>query len=142
MNELEKIIINMLEPHQLMSMATLTEDGKPWVRYVTGQLSDGITVQIATFCDSRKVKQIRKNPEVHLTCGVTKPEESNGYLQIAGIATVSTAPEDKRKLWHEGLKDYFNDVNDPRYCVITVTPYRIEYMAPGAIKPRIWPAEM
>jgi len=37
MDDPRKTIEDILKPTQLMSLATLTEDGKPWVRYVMGQ---------------------------------------------------------------------------------------------------------
>jgi general stress protein 26 len=138
MDELKKTIEGILKPTQLMSLATLTEDGKPWVRYVMGRAQNGISIQIATFRSSRKVRQIQQNSDVHINCGVSEPEKANGYLQIAGTARVSDSDEDRKKLWHDGLKVYFEGPDDPQYCVVIVEPYRIEYMAPGAMKPEIW----
>jgi hypothetical protein len=35
---------------------------------------------MATFLGSRKVAQIKKNPEVHLTTGVTTMESAESYV--------------------------------------------------------------
>ncbi|NOZ13984.1 MAG: pyridoxamine 5'-phosphate oxidase family protein [Acidobacteria bacterium] len=138
MNQLKEKIMKILTPHQLMCLATLTKEGKPWVRYVTGEAPDDETIRIATFSNSRKVAQIQNNPEVHITCGFTIPEQSRGYLQIAGTAQVSNSEEDRNLCWHDGLKEYFKGPDDPLYSVIFVHPYRIEYMGPGAMKPEVW----
>ena len=36
MSDIKKKIHDIISSPQLMSFATITEDGKPWVRYVTG----------------------------------------------------------------------------------------------------------
>jgi len=138
MGKLEEAISRMLKPFQLMSLATITEDGEPWVRYVMGSATDTWEIRIATFADSRKVAQIRKHPKVHLCCGVTEPAEENAYLQISGTAAVRDDADLKQAVWHEGLSQYFNGPDDPNYVVIAITPERIEYMAEGAMSPQTW----
>ncbi len=51
----------------LCTLATVTEDGNPWVRYVTPFADENLTLWMATFINSRKVGQIKKTPVVHLT---------------------------------------------------------------------------
>jgi general stress protein 26 len=46
----------------------------PEKRYCTPMADENLTIWMATFVNSRKVAQIRKNPEVHLTNGVTDME--------------------------------------------------------------------
>ncbi len=81
---------------------------------------------------------MKKNPEVHLTCGVTSPESADSYLQIQGHAEVTTDEAERRAYWKDELKRYFSGPEDPNYCVVKVTPYRIEYMAPGSMEPEVW----
>jgi general stress protein 26 len=40
-----------------------------------------LTIRFSTFADSRKVAQIKKNPEVHLTCGISDLSSAERYLQ-------------------------------------------------------------
>ena len=68
---LKRKIIAKLAAPTLCVLATMTEDGKPWARYVTPFADDNLTIWMATFANSRKIAQIHKNPEVHLTTGVT-----------------------------------------------------------------------
>ncbi len=90
MAELKDQILNILSKPQLTSLATLTADGKPWVRYVMAMTDDTMTIRFATFIKARKVAQIEANPDVHLTCGVTNPSEVIPYLQIQGQAALTT----------------------------------------------------
>jgi len=125
------------EPN-LASLGTLTEDGKPWVRYVMIRGGRDATLRFACFLNSRKVAQIRKNPEVHLTCGATDLGSRQPYLQIQGRAEVCTDPAERGAFWHEGLERYFEGPDDPNYCVVQVSPYRIERMKPDSLEPEVW----
>lgn len=82
-------IIQLIKKSEIATFATIAEENKPWVRYVSVIISGDMTVRFSTFISSRKVKQIQKNPEVHLTCGVTDPKNWKDYIQIQGRATVT-----------------------------------------------------
>ena len=119
-------------------MGTLTEDGKPWVRYVTPFADENLTLWMATFINSRKVGQIKKNPEVHLTTGVATMETAESYLQIQGKAEILTDQTTKTAVWNEFLKGIFTGPEDPNYAVCKITPYRIEYQGMGMVPAEIW----
>jgi general stress protein 26 len=138
MAELKERIMEVIGQPQLASLATVTEGGKPWVRYVMVTGSDDLALRFSSFLNSRKVAQIRNNPEVHLTCGVTSPESADSYLQIQGRAEVTTDDAERKAYWKEELKRYFSGPEDPNYCIVRVKPYRIEYMAPGSMEPEVW----
>ncbi len=125
------------KPH-LASLATVTGEGKPWVRYVTATGDKDLTLRFASFLRSRKVEQMKKNPEVHLTCGVTSPRSEDSYLQIQGRAAIATDDSERRAYWQEELKRYFSGPEDPNYCIVKVVPYRIEYVVPGSKEPEVW----
>jgi len=140
MAELKERILEVIRQPQLASLATVTEEGTPWVRYVMATGSDDLILRFSSFLDSRKVAQIRNNSEVHLTCGVTSPESAGSYLQIQGRAEVITDEAERKAYWKEELKRYFSGPEDPNYCIVRIKPYRIEYMAPGSMEPEIWEA--
>ncbi len=133
----EKILAKVKGP-TLSALSTITEDGKPWVRYVTPFVDKKLTFWMATFTHSRKVGQIRKNPEVHLTVGVADVETAESYLQVQGRAEILTDPKTKKAVWFDGLKDIFSGPDDPNYCVCKITPYRIEYKTVGPVPPEVW----
>jgi len=138
MSDLKERILKILQPLQMSSLATITQDGKPWVRYVMTVGSADLTIRCATHVDARKVKQIKKNPEVHVTCGVTEPRNMGPYLQVQGRATLNTGKEARHGFWTDMLAGIFSGPDDPKYAVLEIKPYCIEYVAPGSHKPEVW----
>lgn len=135
----EKVLAGMKKPG-LASLATITEDGKPWVRYVTTAAGDDLTIRFATFLGSRKVAQIRNNPEVHLAAGVTDLESTDYYLQIQGLASINTDEDVKKSFWMDQFFTYFSGPDDPNYCVCEIKPYRIEVQGMAGSPPDVWTA--
>ena len=133
----EKILAKVNGP-TLSALATVTENGKPWVRYVTPFMDKNLTFWMATFAHSRKVPQIRKNSEVHLTVGVNDIMTAESYLQVEARAEILTDEKTKKAVWFDGLKDIFSGPDDPNYYVCKITPYRIEYHTMGPVPPEIW----
>ena len=113
MSDLKERILKILQQPQLAGLATVTPDGKPWVRYVMTVASPDLTIRCATFIAARKVSQIKKNPEVHLTCGVTDPRNMTPYLQIQGRATLNTSKDARHGFWSDMLSTIFNGPDDP-----------------------------
>ena len=139
--ELKEKILAKFEGPVLASLATITEEGIPWVRYVTPpRMDDDFTIWIATFAGSRKIGQIGKNSEVHLTTGVTNIEDAESYLQIQGKAEILFDAETKKAVWVDHLERVFSGPDDPNYCVCKITPYRIEYYQMGPVPPEVWEA--
>jgi general stress protein 26 len=138
MPELKKRILDIISQPQLSGFATITEDGKPWVRYVMAVGAENLTIRFASFVGARKVKQIGINPEVHLTCGVSNPLTMTPYLQVQGIARFSTEKEERHGFWNDMLKPIFSGPDDPNFGVVIVEPYRIEYCTPGSFTTKVW----
>ena len=141
MPTLKEKISTILSPMQLSSVATIAEEGKPWVRYIMTKGANDLSIRFATFAQARKVAQISANPEVHITLGVTNPAVMIPYLQIQGRARFSTESADRHGFWNEMLAAYFTGPDDPNYGVVIVTPYRIELTTPGTHIPEVWTAE-
>ena len=131
-------IRELIQPYQLCALATIAEDKRPWVRYVMMAGSDDLTIYVTTFFRSRKVAQIRDNPEVHLTCGVSSLEHAKAYLQIEAQAEISTDPELKRAQWRDLHAQYFSGPDDENFCVLVIKPTRIEYYEMGAAEPTVF----
>lgn len=141
MSDLKERIASILQQPQLSGLATITEDGKPWVRYVMTVADENLEIRCATFITARKIKQIEKNPEVHLTCGITDPEEMTPYMQIQATARLDTGKEARHGFWTEMLANIFDGPDDPKYGIIEIAPYRIEYCTPGSHEPEIWTSQ-
>ena len=137
MTNLKDRILDVFKAPCLSGLATITKDGKPWVRYVMVEASDDLTFRCSSFVNGRKVAQIKSNPEVHLTCGIAQPTDTGPYLQIQGRAAFSTDREVRHAFWSDRLSAVFTGPDDPNYGVVTVTAYRIEVCKVGS-KPEVW----
>ena len=138
MNNLQKRIVEVFtEPSIVSAFATLTKDGKPWVRYVCAIIGDDFKIRFATFADSRKVAEIKQNPNVHLTCGKFDPK-IEVYIQIEATASVTDSKEERKNMWYEHLGAFFKGPEDPNYVVMVLDPFRIEVYGPGLEGPEIW----
>ena len=124
---LKKKILKVIEGSKLASLATIA-NGRPWVRYVVAR-SEGLTIYICTFKDSRKVKQIKKNPKVHIIIGGSMENMEVPYVQIAACAKVRSDAGIRKRLWMPFMKKYYTGVDDPQYVVIEAQPVLIEYMS-------------
>lgn len=140
MSDLKQKIFAKISQPTVWTLATITEDGKPWVRYVSPRADEDLTIWCATFIDARKVSQIRKNPEVHLTVGVTEPASADAYLQIQARAEILTDAASKNAAWNPGLENIFSGPDDSKYAVCKITPYRIEYQPMDPVPPEVWQA--
>ena len=139
MLEVQKTVIEMLKTPQLSSMATITLDGKPWTRYIMIKSDENFNIKSAVCLESRKVKQIENNPEVHLTFGINDPMDlSKPYVQIQGKARVTTDQTEKDNYWFDMLSHVFSGPKDPNYSIMIIEPYRVELNKPGTNAPEIW----
>ncbi len=141
MSDLKKRIFDIIKKPQVMALATLTKDSRPWVRYMYGRGFEDLRIIFPTFPGSRKAAQIEQNPEVHITCGASNLEDCSEYLQIAGRAKISSDPKLKLLIWNDALKAYYTGPDDPNYCLCIVTPYHIELNSMEATEAMIWEAE-
>jgi len=140
MDELKKKILDKMKDLTLASLATVTEDGKPWARYVVVKADENMNIWFATFKTSRKVRQISDNPDVHLLLGVTDLPKAASWVQIQGRAEILDDAKTKNAVWYNMLEPMFSGPDDPNYRVCKVTPYRIEYFAMNRQQPEVWEA--
>lgn len=140
MIDLKDKILKKMNEHTLASFATIAEDGTPWTRYVVVKADDQMNIWFATFKNSRKIRQIAKNPQVHLVLGVTDPQTAVSWLQVQGQAEILEDAETKKAVWYDLLGSIFSGRDDPNFVVCKVTPNRIEYYTMNVPKPEIWEA--
>jgi general stress protein 26 len=65
-------------------------------------------------------------------------ETARNWLQIQGIAEISTDSTERHSFWFDELKNYFTGPDDPNYCIVIVRPSRIEFGTMGNMTPEIW----
>ncbi len=139
MADLKSRILEKLKGPTLVGLATVTREGRPWVRYVMAAADTDLNIWFSTRLDSRKVEQIRNNSAVHLLAGVSTLETAESYVQVEGEADVLTDAVTRKALWNDLLKPYFSGPEDPNFCVVRIRPSRIELwgMTPGQ-RPEVW----
>ncbi|MGZ6221774.1 MAG: pyridoxamine 5'-phosphate oxidase family protein [Syntrophales bacterium] len=138
MADLKERIYGIIKDYQLVSLATVTEDGRPWVRYVMMVGEKDFTMKFTTPIKSRKVNHIKNNGEVHIVCGVLNLETAKQYLQIQGKAKISRDAVLRDEMWKDFMTRYFSGPDDPNYGVGIVKPYHIELFTMASRKPEIW----
>jgi len=138
MADLKERIFEMGKDLQLINFATLTLEGRPWVRYVVGKADKDLLFRFCTHKETRKVGQIRKNPQVHLSLGAATLETADHWLQVEGTAEISTAKAERESFWFDELKNYFSGPEDPNYCIVIVRPSSIEFGTMGGMEPEVW----
>ena len=137
MKNLEQKIVSLTKDLQLLSLATVMEDGRPRVRYVVGKADSSLTFRFSTHLDSAKVGQMRKQPVVSITAGATGPRAQT-WLELDGNAQISTENVERRAFWFDGLGAYFSGPDDPNYCIVIINPSRIALWTMMERSPEIW----
>jgi general stress protein 26 len=135
--DLKERIHDVLKEYPMAALATVTQDGRPWVRYIMIDADRDLHIRFTTSLHSRKVAHIQRNPEVHLTCGAALLDSMAPYLQIQAKATMTREEGLRKRMWTDTLKKYFSGPDDPDYCVGIIEPYRIEYYN-MTITPEVW----
>jgi general stress protein 26 len=107
-----------------------TADGlQPVVRSVSPILGPGLTIWVATFADSRKVKQIRKNPRVALQ--FTSQPDGGKLALVLGRARIVRDMAEKKRAWKLATYDisqfWPEGPGAEQYCLLRIVPRRIEW---------------
>jgi general stress protein 26 len=82
----ERFILDVLQAHNILTLATVREDGYPQATTV-GYVHEGLTLYIGTFAQAQKVANIRRCPKVSLTID----KDYDDWRQIKGLSMGGTA---------------------------------------------------
>jgi general stress protein 26 len=124
MNLHEKMLKVMGGMH-VTAVATIDE-GKPAVRFMALTGLEDLTLIGSTMKDSRKVGQIRKDPDVSLaiwSCG----EFTDPYVVIRAKASVHEDVATKKKYWNPMWEEYFKTPENQDFVVLKFAPEQIKY---------------
>jgi general stress protein 26 len=138
MSDLKEKIFEAAKELQLVNIATVTEDGKPWVRYVMAKADNDLVFRFCSRLDTKKIRHIKNNPNVHISLGVTSLETAKNWLQVEGKAEASTDKNERHAFWFDELKNFFKGPDDPAYCIVIVKPSRIELGTMGSMQNEVW----
>lgn len=94
MNKKKRLILELLDTHRLMTMATNRPDGWPQVTMV-GYVNDGFLLYCFIARNSQKHANVLRDPRISIAIGsdTTKPLEIRG-LSLAARAVVVTDPRE------------------------------------------------
>jgi general stress protein 26 len=115
-----RIIVDSSDSRTLI---TIDENEKPRARIMSPfPPEEDWKIWLGTFPTSRKVQQIKKNPNV-----VVLYYDSDGYsyVNISGTARLVNEPDLKANYWKEGWKRFYPD-REKDYILIEVTPEQLE----------------
>ena len=102
---------------------TVDENGKPQARTMSPfPPEENMVIWLGTNPRSRKVKQIKNNPNVMVFYYDTK---GSSYVSVAGQAHIVNDPEKIAHYWKESWTRYYPDP-EKDYTLIEVTPERLE----------------
>lgn len=108
------------------ALITLDTNNRPRVRMMgTLQSDDDFTVWFGTNPKSRKVEQIKHNPEVTL---YYTEEGNSGYVMIQGKAEIVNDAKEKEIHWREDWKAFYPNYPDD-YMLIKVSPNWMEVVS-------------
>lgn len=105
------------------ALITLDEEGNTRVRTMDPfQPEENFTVWLGTNANSRKVKQIKKHPQVSL---YYLDSDASGYVVIQGTATLINDKKEKEKWWKKEWEAFYANKAD-NYLLIKITPQWME----------------
>ncbi len=125
----KKKIVAIMKKIAMLSYFATCDGPKPVIRPVSPIVENDLSIWITTFSNSRKVKQIRKNPNICLAF-VEYPNGNKSAI-VFGKAKIINDYKQKIRIWNIApfnLKEYFSDgPNSKDYCLLRIIPDRIEW---------------
>lgn len=83
---IRKLILNLIEGHSVLTLATLREDGWPQATTVA-YASAAMTLYVATGADSQKLRNIRRSGRASLTISPAVPD----WARLQGLSMAAAA---------------------------------------------------
>jgi general stress protein 26 len=121
--KMESFVLDIMKDHNILTLATLREDGYPQATTVT-YVNDGQTIYFVTARDSQKVKNITSCNKVSLTID----KEYEDWKKIKGLSMAATAevltnPDEIGYAMNCFVKKFPQVPEDPMaFAVVRITP--------------------
>jgi general stress protein 26 len=131
----EKILEVVGGPH-VAAFATIAGT-MPAVRFMVLNGLPDMTLVGGTMKASRKVEQLRKNPNAAIAIWSGK-EFTDPYVVIQAKGEVHEDVKTKEKYWNPMFQHYFKSVDNPDFVVLVFTAREIEYHGPNMMEPEVW----
>jgi len=131
----EQIMEVIAGPHPT---AVATIDGKkPAVRFMVLAGFPDMTLVGATMKASKKVEQLKKNPDTALSTWSGK-EFSDPYVEIMAKAKIHEDIATKKKYWNPMFEQYFKTPENPDFVVLVFTATEITYHGKNMSSMEVW----
>jgi general stress protein 26 len=131
----EKILEVVGGPH-VAAIATIAGT-MPAVRFMVLTGFPDMTLVGGTRKASRKVEQLRKNPNAAIAIWSGK-EFTDPYVVIQAKGEVREDLATKEKYWNPMYERPFTSVDNPDFVVLVFTAREIEYHGPNMGEPAVW----
>lgn len=126
-SEKEKIVTIMKENCLFAFLAT-SDNHQPQVRPVSAIVEDDMSIWVATYANSRKVKQINQNSKISLA--FVKYPSGEKTAIVTGEAEVINNVEEKKRLWKLApydMSQHFKEPESEEFCLLKINPKKIEW---------------
>jgi general stress protein 26 len=124
----QKIVDIMKECCLFTFLATMDGD-QPQVRPVSPIVEADMSVWVATFAGSRKVKQITQNPKICLSF-VQHPSGDKSAI-VVGEAEIIENLEQKKRIWklapYDISQHFPKGPESEEFCLLKINPKKIEW---------------
>ena len=116
----------VIESAGVVALITLDDEGRPRVRAMDPfPPENDFSVWLATVPGSRKVAQIKGNPNVTL---YYLSESKSGYVMIRGLAELVDSPTAKERYWKESWEEFYPNYPEG-FLLIKVNPITLEVIS-------------
>ena len=126
--EIEKIVAIMRKNSSPAYLATCDGD-QPRVRPVSPIVEDNLSVWVTTFCNSRKVIQIKQNPKICLSF-MEHPEGTKSAFVI-GEAEIIPDLDQKKRIWKLASFDlsrhFPKGPESDEFCLLKIDIKKVEW---------------
>ncbi|MGE5832553.1 MAG: pyridoxamine 5'-phosphate oxidase family protein [Methanomicrobiales archaeon] len=133
---LKEQIFEVLEGPHPAAVATI-DRGMPAVRFMVLNGFWDMTLVGGTMKTSRKVEQLRRNPNAAIAIWSGK-EFTDPYVVIQAKGEIHEDVETKKKYWNPMFEQYFKSVENTEFVVLVFTAREIEYHGANMAMPETW----
>ncbi|MCX6694032.1 MAG: pyridoxamine 5'-phosphate oxidase family protein [Methanomicrobiales archaeon] len=133
---LKENILKVIGGPHVAAVATIA-GGLPAVRFMVLAGFDDMTLVGGTMKISRKVDQLKKNPDAAISIWSGK-EFSDPYVVIQAKGKVHEDIPTKKKYWNPMFEKYFQSVDNPDFVVLVFSAEEILYIDPPTMGQEVW----
>jgi len=131
----EKILEVAGGPHPA---AVATLDGHvPAVRFMVLNGFPDMTFVGGTMKNSKKVEQLKKNPDAAISIWSGK-EFSDPYVEMQAKAKIHEDVATKKKYWNPMFEQFFKSADNPDFVVLVFSAMEIVYHGPNMTSMEVW----